>query len=299
MTGERNKISVFSGVGTALLTPFCDGKPDLLAFERLVREQIEAGVSALVVAGTTGEASTLSPEEKCLLTESAKAIAKGRVPVIVGTGANDTRTAIRLSADAEKSGADALLIVTPYYNKGNDEGIYLHYAAIAKATELPILLYNVPARTGVDLSFSLYRRLTAHRNIVGVKEAKGEIERLGELCTRFGDRFSIYAGNDLHFLPALAYGAEGVISVTSNLFPKEYAAMYRDFMEGRVAEAAATARRLLPLSRLLFTETSPAPLKAAADMLGKAREEMRLPLAPVKAETREALRAELLRLGAL
>ncbi len=299
MTEKHNKISVFRGIGTALMTPFRNGEVDLPAFVRLIETQIEAGVGALIVAGTTGEASTLSVEERNRLTRAARETAGGRVPVIVGSGANDTQRAILLSEEAEKNGADALLVVTPYYNKGNEEGLYRHYAGIAERVSLPILLYNVPGRTGVDLSLALYERLAAIPHIAGVKEAKSEIERVAELCTRFEDRLAIYAGNDLHFLPALAYGADGVISVTSNLFPTEYVAMYRDFMAGKVFAAGAAARRLLPLSRLLFAETSPVPLKAAAALCGMAEEELRLPLSPAAETTREALRRELCRLGRL
>ncbi len=295
----KTKISVFTGVGTALLTPFSDGSIDFHAFRRLIERQIEGGASALIVAGTTGEASTLSEYERDRLTATAAETAAGRVPVIVGTGANDTRRATEYGRNAIREGADALLIVTPFYNKGTVAGVTKHFLHLAEASPRPILLYNVPSRTGVDLTMEQYASFAEHPNIAGVKEAKSDIEKLAEVCVLFSDKLSVYTGNDQQLLPSLAFGAEGVISVTSNLFPREYSDMVTDFTEGRVTAAGATAKRLFMLTKLLFRETNPAPLKAAMACLGLSSEEVRLPLAEVEEGTKTAIREELFKLGAL
>ena len=289
MTVNNHKISVFSGVGTAIITPFSSGKLDLACFSRLVERQAEGGVSAVIVAGTTGEAPTLTEEERTSLTKSAKRILDGKIPLILGCGANDTERAKRYAKEAEAEGADALLAVTPYYNKGTESGNIAHFFALADSTELPLILYNVPSRTGVDLTQAQYEVLFSHPRIVGVKEAKSDIEKLGEITAAFGETKSVYTGNDLQFLPALSLGADGVISVTSNLFPKTYVAMYQAFCRGDVKTAERISRKLFYLTKYLFAETNPAPLKYAMAKLGLSEETLRLPLGPVTEKTRALL----------
>ena len=286
----------FCGVGTALVTPFADGQLDLAAVRRLARRQVEAGVGALIVAGTTGESSTLSPDERALLLGAVISEARGRIPVIMGTGANDTRTAVRYTEQAARLGADAALVVTPYYNKGTPEGIVQHYLAVADATALPIILYNVPSRTGVDLPLPLLSRLAAHPRIVAIKEASGRLDRVADIRAGLGERMPIYCGNDGDLLPTLSLGGVGIISVLSNLLPEACVALYRDFTAGQVQKATARAIALTPLCRLLFAETNPAPIKCAMADCGLCGEEMRLPMTAVSPALREKLRAEVTRM---
>ncbi len=271
----------FLGVATALITPFQNEKIDLSAFERQIDMQIEGGINALVVTGTTGEAVTLDEAEKRALLEAAVKRADGRVPIVAGTGSQSTRVARSAAATAKSLGANALLVVTPYYNKGTKEGLIAHYLSIAEETDLPLILYNVPSRTGVNLSLEQLTVLAEHPNIVGIKEASGDIDRGADIAAAFGERMALYCGNDSQLLPMLSLGGVGVISVLSNLFPAASVALYRLFTEGRVKEAAALQKRLLPLTRLLFAETNPAPLKYAMAHLLRDSGELRLPLATV------------------
>ncbi len=280
MTAKKRKAPPFFGVGTALITPFADGRVDLDCFRRLCERQIEGGVSALVVCGTTGEAATLRSSEKAALLSAACEVADGRVPVIAGTGSPDTRLAVATAKYAEAHGASALLIVTPYYNKGTREGLIRHYLTIADAVDLPIILYNVPSRTGVDLTLPTISRLADHENIVAIKEASGDIDRAADVVATLGERCAVYGGNDGEFLPTLSVGGIGIVSVLSNLLPEASVSLYRLFREGRNAEAAALSARLLPLVRLLFADTNPSPVKAAMASFGLCRDEVRLPLAP-------------------
>ena len=269
---------LFYGVATALITPFTEsGKLDLPAFRRLVALQCRSGVAALVVAGTTGEAPTLTEKEKILLLRAAKEEAGGAIPIIMGAGANDTEKACRLARLAEKEGADAILSVTPYYNKGTNAGLRLHYEKIAEKTSLPIILYNVPSRTGVSLSLDDYAHLFQKKGIVGVKEAEDNLEKEALLCARFPS-FSLYTGNDSHILSFLALGGDGVISVLSNLFPKETALLCRFVREERLSDARALYARFLPLIRLLFKEPNPAPIKYAMAKMSLCKPVLRLPL---------------------
>ena len=286
----------FCGVGTALVTPFAGGVLDIAAARRLARRQVEAGVNALIVAGTTGEAPTLSPDERALLLDAVLSEVRGRVPVIMGTGANDTRAAVRYTEQAARLGADGALVVTPYYNKGTAEGLVQHYLAVADATALPIILYNVPSRTGVDLTLPVLSRLSAHPRIVAIKEASGRLDRVADIRAGLGERMPIYCGNDGDLLPTLSLGGIGIISVLSNLLPEACVATWRDFAEGRWREAGERAVSLTPLCRLLFAETNPAPIKCAMADCGLCNEEMRLPMTVVSPTLREALRAEVARI---
>ncbi len=292
MSTKNRKKPPFQGVGTALITPFCDGGVDLTAFRRLVERQITLGAAALVVCGTTGEAITLGNREKAALLATACEAANGCIPVVAGTGSADTRVAVATAKYAEAHGADALLVVTPYYNKGTREGVIRHYLTIADAVDLPIILYNVPGRTGVDLTLPAITRLCEHENIVAVKEASGDIDRAADIHAMLGKKCAVYSGNDGEFLPTLSVGGIGIISVLSNLLPREMSDLYRLFCEGKCAEATALHARMLPLSRLLFADTNPAPVKAAMASLGLCRDEVRLPLTVPEPALYERLAAE-------
>ena len=283
------KHELFDGVCTALVTPFLDGKLDLDALSELIEIQIEAGISALCVAGTTGECATLSIREYCRLVSYAIEKIEGRVPVVVGVGTPSTAESCRRAEFARQAGADLLLAVTPYYNKGTADGIVRHYHAIAEAGDLPIIVYNVPSRTGVDLDVELYRRISAHPGIVAVKEAGGGYERLLALISSLGDRLCVYTGNDQAILPAIALGAKGVISVVSNILPRETVELTRAALDGRLAVARELQYRFLPLMNALFAETNPAPIKCALSLCGLISGELRLPLAPVSPALRERL----------
>lgn len=288
------KTCIFEGAATALITPFSGGKVDFEAFERLIEFQIENGIDALVVAGTTGEAPTLSDTEHRTCISFAVRVARGRVPVIAGTGSNDTAHAIDMSKYACRVGCDGLLLVTPYYNRATPRGLAESFRKIADETDRPILLYNVPARTGVHLSAAALRPLAEHEHIVGIKEASGDVGFAARLRAEFGDGFSLYSGNDDVTVPLLSLGAKGVISVVSNLFPREVSAMCRKHREGDTRGAANDQLALLPLIDALFSEVNPIPVKCAAAMMGLCREEYRLPLCPPTEATRKRL-AELLK----
>ena len=282
------KEPIFRGVCTALATPFSDGNVDLETFRSLVGRQLSAGTDALCVAGTTGEAATLSDGEWERLLAAAVEGAGGNIPVIVGVGSNSTARAVDLCRRAKAGGADAVLAVAPYYNKGTEDGIVAHYHAIADVG-LPVIVYNVPVRTGVDLSVGLYRRIAAHPGIAGVKEAGDGYDRLLDFVSAFGDDLPLYTGCDAAILPAVSVGAVGVISVISNLFPRETKELYLAASRGDLCEARRMTVRLLPLIRALFFETNPAPLKRAMEISGLCRGELRLPLSPVGAELSERL----------
>ncbi len=287
------KTCIFEGAATALITPFSGGKVDFDAFEKLIEFQIENGIDALVVAGTTGEAPTLTDTEHRACITFAVRAARGRVPVIAGTGSNDTAHAIDMSKYACRAGCDGLLLVTPYYNRATPRGLAESYLKIADETDRPILLYNVPSRTGVHLGAAALRPLADHERIVGIKEASGDIGFAARLRAEFSESFALYCGNDDITVPFLALGGKGVISVLSNLFPKEVAAICRKCREGDVKSAMADQLALLPLIDVLFAETNPIPVKCAATMMGLCREEYRLPLCPPSDGVRKRL-AELL-----
>lgn len=290
------KNFVFRGVGTAIVTPFRDGKIDFDTFGRLIDLQKE-GADALIVAGTTGEAPTLTEKERDALLSFAVARVEGGMPVIMGTGSNDTAHAVHLAKRAHVLGADGVLVVTPYYNRGTREGIRRHFLNIAEKTDAPVILYNVPARTGCNLTLSDYEELFRHPNIVGVKEAEESCEKFFGLCEAHGKEKAIYTGSDSFLLPALAFGSAGVISVLSNLYPQKVHAVIRAFVCGDIAGARRSYAAIFPLCRLLFGETSPAPVKEALRQLGYGNGECRLPLTPPSKTLSELLASEISRLS--
>ena len=282
---------LFEGCATALVTPFRNGELDKDAFLRILRHQIEGGADALVVAGTTGESPTLTDREKQWLFTAAvrEARAASRsIPVIAGTGSNNTRRACELSRLAESCGCDGLLVVTPYYNKASEAGLIGHYEAVAEAASLPMILYHVPSRTGCKLSPTTCKRLSEHPRIVGLKDATGDLSFTARVASLCGDSLPIYSGNDDLTIPILSLGGRGVISVVSNLFPAAMSRLCRLWREGKCAEAAAEQLSLIPLCDALFCEVNPIPVKAGMEMLGLCSREVRLPLA----EADEGVRAK-------
>lgn len=282
-----NKKLPFRGVATALITPFRDGRPDYGALADLIDMQQAAGVSALVIAGTTGEAATLTYREHGELIRFAAD--RSAVPIIAGVGSNCTRRAVELSISAAEAGADALLAVTPYYNKATPDGLRRHFGAIADATQLPLVLYNVPSRTGVELSPQLCEELSRHPKIVGIKEASGSISTCAEIAQRCGDRLALYSGNDDMTVPVLALGGAGVISVVSNMIPRRTVELYDAFVSGQTDRAAALQAQLVPLVRALFSHVNPVPIKCVMADMGLCREEYRLPLCPLSPDERREL----------
>ena len=287
------------GVLCAAVTPMKDGGIDLPAFRALIHRQVENHAAGIVVCGTTGEAPTLTAEEKSSLLAAALEESDGKTMIVMGSGSSDTRTAIEATRRAKEEGADGVLVVSPYYNKGTEAGIYEHYLRIADSADLPIILYNVPTRTGVDLSLEMYERLASHENICGVKEASPNIEKLALLCKLSEGRLRVYTGNDSHFLPALSLGGDGVISVVANILPGDMCRIFESFSAGELKHAVVGHMKLIRLMKLMFAETSPAPVKCACELLGLCRGEMRLPMAPVTDETAKHIRSELCRLGLL
>ncbi len=277
------------GSCTALITPFCKGRLDEKAFEKVVEFQINAGTHGLVPSGTTGESPTLSHEEHDLVTEICVDVAKGRTPVIAGTGSNSTLEAIALTQHAQKAGADYALVVVPYYNKPNQEGLFQHFKAIHDATDIPIILYNVPGRTITDLNEETVLRLAELPRIVGIKDATGELDRPKSLTAKLPD-FIQLSGEDDTVLEFLELGGVGCISVTANIAPKLCADMHNLWREGKQDEARAIQQRLMPLHNLMFIESSPAPVKYAGSLLGLCDNDIRLPLIPIKAENEGKIR---------
>lgn len=294
--GEKMKKHIFSGVGTALVTPFSDGKIDFDALGRLIEFQVRGGVHALIIGGTTGEAATLSDEERYELFAFTRETVRGRCKLVFGTGTNDTRVAIRHTKTAEKIGCDGVLLVTPYYNKGTEDGVRLHYEKIASETGLPIILYNVPGRTGVSISMRVLERLSRHENIVGIKEAADSADRLVEL-SKFGDELCLYAGNDSQLYTALALGGRGVISVVSNILPREVTRVWQRFLAGEWRESLSMQQKLLPLIGACFTETNPAPVKFALSKMGLCSGELRLPLSEINENSKKVMMSALGKYG--
>ena len=291
---------MFKGSLVALITPMRpDGSVDEKAYAEFVDWQIKEGTDAVVPVGTTGESPTLSHDEHKRVVEIAIEVAKGRVPVIAGAGSNSTAEAIDLARHARKAGADATLIVTPYYNKPTQEGMYLHFKAIADAVDLPMIIYNIPPRSVVDMSVETMARLAKHRNIVGVKDATANLARPLHTKRSCGDDFCQLSGEDHTAIAFLAAGGDGCISVTANVAPRLCAAMQDAWQEGRVKDAMAIQNRLVPLHDALFSETSPAPVKFAASLLGKTSEHCRLPLAPIMEGTRAKVRSAMTEAGLL
>ena len=272
------KNTVFTGVATAIITPLTKDGIDFPKFERLINWQIDEGVDAIVVAGTTGEASTLTDEEHREAIRFCVEVTRGRVPVIAGTGSNDTAYAIELTRYACEAGADAVLIVTPYYNKATQNGLIATFTAIADASTKPCILYNVPSRTGCNILPKTAACLAEHPNIVGIKEASGNISQIAELAALVGDKLDIYSGNDDQIVPILALGGKGVISVLSNVMPRKTHDMCSLFFEGKIAESRKLQLDLLPLVNALFCEVNPIPVKAACAAMGFCENYLRLPL---------------------
>ena len=292
---------MFSGSLVALITPFGqDGSVDGKAFAEFVEWQIAEGTEGLIPVGTTGESPTLSHDEHREVVETCVKVARGRVPVIAGTGSNSTAEAIDLTRHAKQAGADAALVVTPYYNKPTQEGLFLHYAAIASAVDIPIVIYNIPGRSVVDMSVETMARLAgAHRNIVGVKDATANLARPLHTTSACGDAFCQLSGEDHTALAFRAAGGHGCISVTANIAPRLCRQMHDAWAAGRIADAQAIQRRLLPVHDAMFCETSPGPVKHAASLLGRSSAACRLPMAPVAAATAERVRAAMRGAGLL
>ena len=283
--------TVFTGACTALVTPFLDGQVNFPMMEMLLCRQIEAGIPAVVLCGTTGESPTVSDAEKIELFRRSKAYVGDSCTIIAGTGTNSTAHAVELSIAAEKAGADALLVVAPYYNKGNPEGLLAHYCSIANAVHIPIIIYNVPTRTGVDIPISVYERLSHIPNIAGVKEASQDITKITRIRRECGPNFSIWSGNDDQIVPVISLGGKGVISVLSNICPVETAAMAKAALAGDLDTAADLQCKLSTLIELLFCEVNPIPVKAAMKYIGYDCGECRLPLGGLSPENQKRLDA--------
>jgi 4-hydroxy-tetrahydrodipicolinate synthase len=292
MTSEiRQRLK---GVFTALVTPFASGEIDLAAFERHIEAQLAAGIAGLVPVGTTGEAATLTDAETAAVIRTTVKTAQGRAFVLAGAGSNATRIAIDKARQAADAGVDGLLVVTPYYNKPSIAGLEDHFAAIADAVDLPIMLYSVPGRTGIAIAAESAGRLAAdHPNIVGIKEAGGNVERVTELRRAAGEDFVIHSGDDALTLAFLAMGADGVTSVASNAAPAEMVQLVAAWQAGDHAEALRLHRQLSPLFELLFIESNPAPVKAMLELLGRMPGDLRAPLAPVQPHNLDQIRAHL------
>lgn len=281
--------TVFSGVATALITPFKNGEIDYSSLRGLIEFQISEGADALLINGTTGESATLSDREKReLIAFCVREIGK-RVPLIAGTGSNDTAHARDLSQYASDAGADAVLVVTPYYNKASSEGLFRHYTEIADNIDVPMIIYNVPSRTGLNIPLDVYEKLANHKNIVGVKEAGSSVGDFAKLSQKCGTRLDLYSGNDDLVLPTLSLGGKGVISVLSNLLPRRMHDMCSLFFEGKVKEATELQLDLIPLIDAIFSEVNPIPIKALLSRAHLCEEEYRLPLCPLDSIKRKKL----------
>ena len=282
---------VFTGVCTALVTPFLGGQVNYPMMMQLLRRQMDAGIEAVVIAGTTGEAPTLSDREKLTLFAKCKDFVGNRLKIICGTGSNDTAHAAQLSIAAQEAGADGLLVVSPYYNKATADGLVAHYMTIAHGVSIPVIAYNVPGRTGVDIPVSVYQRLSHIPNMAGVKEASTDIVKLLRIQNACGEGFHIWSGNDEMAAAAIAIGAKGVISVVSNVAPEMTQSMANAALDGDMDTAAGLQRRLLPLIDAMFCEVNPMPVKAALAIQGYDCGPCRLPLCDVKEETKAKLQA--------
>jgi len=280
---------MLQGSITALVTPFKNNRLDENAFKGLIEFQIKNGTNAIVPCGTTGESATLSYEEHERIIELTVELVNERIPVIAGTGSNSTAETIMLTKHAERAGADAALLITPYYNKPTQEGLYQHYKAVAEEVELPLILYNVPGRTGVNMLPETIARLSEIKNITGIKEATGNLQQVSDTIELCKKGFTILSGDDFTTLPILAIGGHGVISVTSNIAPKEVSQICDAFFHGHYDKAKKLHYRLQPLHRAMFLETNPVPVKTALAMMGKIEEEFRLPLINIGVTNRKKL----------
>lgn len=292
-----NKELLFKGVGTALITPTNEHGVDYENLEKLIEFQIKEGVNAIIIAGTTGEGSTLNDKEHRELLKFSKDKINHRVPMIAGTGSNDTNYACELAKYASEVGADGLLVVTPYYNKATQHGLKVMYTEIAKASSKPIILYNVPTRTGVNIEPETYLALSEVPNIVGIKEANSNLSKIMDIFHLVGDKLYVYSGNDDEIVPFLSMGGVGVISVLSNMLPKETVEMCDSFFEGDIEKSRMLQNKYLPLIRCLFSEVNPIPIKSAMAKLGYCKNYLRLPLTPMDAKKEEVMFNEMKRLG--
>ena len=291
---------MLNGTYTAIVTPFRDGSFDRPAFKKLVDMQAKAGVDGVVAVGTTGESPTLDNKEHIEVIAFAVECAAGRLRVMAGTGANSTSEAVYLTREAEKAGADSSLQVAPYYNKPTQEGLYQHFLEISRATRLPLILYSIPSRCGVEIAVETVRRLAAATpRIAGIKEAGGSADRVSQLRAALGARFPIFSGDDSLTLPFMAVGAHGVISVASNIVPRQVVRMVRACLDGNWPAAQKIHQQLYPVFKDLFIESNPGPVKTALAMMGLIGEELRLPLAPMSARNRATLKSTLLQCGVL
>ena len=291
------KKTIFTGMATALVTPMTSTGVDYDALGRFIDFQIESGINALVAVGTTGENATLEPEDQTAVIRYTVERAAGRVPVIAGTGTNNTEHVLTNTRNACDVGADAVLVVTPYYNKATQNGLIKHFTTVADASTVPVILYNVPGRTGVNILPKTVAALAEHPNIVALKEATGNMAQMVELVRLCGDKIDIYSGEDGIVVPMMSMGAKGCISVLSNVLPKEAVAMTDACLAGDYAKAAAMQCKLLPLINALFSEVNPIPAKAAVSAMGYGEENLRLPLTPMEPATRAVLYEEMRKLG--
>lgn len=280
---------MFTGSLVAIVTPFRQGKVDERALAELIEWQIAKGTNGIVPCGTTGESATLSHDEHNRVIELAVEVAHRRVPVIAGTGSNSTEEAIVLTRHAKQAGVDGALLITPYYNKPTQEGLYLHYKAVAEAVDLPLVLYNIPGRTGVNMLPATIAKLSEIQTIVGVKEGSGSVQQASDIVQICGDRVTVLAGDDALTLPMMAVGGKGVITVTANIMPTEMANLVRAFTDGKVKEAQRLHFKLAPIFAALFYETNPIPVKEALGLMGKIDPELRLPLCSMAQDTRDKL----------
>ena len=293
------KNTIFKGMATALVTPMNENGVDYEAFGRLIDFQIEQGINALVAVGTTGENATLEPWEQKEVIRFCVERAAGRVPVIAGTGTNNTEHVLANTKAACEVGADAVLVVTPYYNKATQNGLIQHFTTVADASTVPVILYNVPGRTGCNLLPKTVAKLAEHPNIVAVKEATGNMAQMVELATLCGDKIDIYSGEDALTVPFISMGAAGTISVLSNVVPKEATEMAQKALAGDFAAASKLQCKLLNLTNALFSEVNPIPAKAAVSAMGFGEDYLRLPLTPMEDATRAVLYAEMRKLGVI
>ena len=287
---SKNKKTIFHGAATALITPFRNGSVDYDALGLLIERQINMGIDALVICGTTGENATLSDDEHRAVLDFSLKKAGGRLPMIAGTGSNNTSHAVDVSRYASSLGYDGLLVVTPYYNKASDEGLISHFEKIANETDKPIILYNVPGRTGCNISLPVYRRLSKHENIVAVKEASGNLSSIARIIAECGDDLDVYSGDDLLTLPLLSLGAAGVISVASNIIPKQMSDLCAKFFIGDLFAARAIHQKYIKLFDSMFCEVNPIPVKTALSIMDLCAEEFRLPMCKMGINNKSTLK---------
>jgi 4-hydroxy-tetrahydrodipicolinate synthase len=291
---------MFTGTYTAIVTPFKDGAIDEAALERLIRAQVKAGIDGIVPVGTTGESPTLNYEEHIRVIELVIKFAAGRAKVLAGTGGNSTSEAVYLTQEAERLGADGSLQVAPYYNKPTQEGLFQHFREVARQTKLPLVLYSIPGRCGIEIAVETVKRIALEcRNVVGIKEAGGNADRVSQLRAALPGKFIILSGDDSLTIPFMSVGAQGVISVASNIIPKQVSQMVAAFAGGHAEKALKLHQRYYPIFKDLFIETNPVPVKAALAMVGSIQEEYRLPLVAMSAKNRETLKQTLMSCGIL